>query len=179
MALLQTTASSPISFSSSAPDTPADARPAVSHPASALATHHPASSEKKSTPPVTLKLRREMTQPVLSRAELVSSMDAPLGKLADDVFPSQYRSNILSTKSNQNYQPDHRSKQLRINASRLSADYFPIRQVSRSRVNDRLPSPKGKITIDLSSHFLFQSLTNLLPIYYSDEKKLTSSFLKI
>lgn len=157
MALLQTTASSPISFSSSSPDTPAESRPAISHPASALAVQHPSFTEKKSTPPVTLKLRREMTQPVLSRAELVSSMDAPLEKLANnDMFPSQYRSNILGTKTNSNHQQDHRSRQVRINASRLSADYFPVRQVSRSRVNDRLPSPKGKLIINLSYSFSLQ-----------------------
>lgn len=157
MALLQTAASSPIP--SSSPHTPGESRPAVSHPASALATQPPSPPAKNFSPPVTLKLRREMTQPVLSRAELVSSMDAPLEKLANnDMFPIQYRSNIISTRANQSPLTDqHRSRHVRINGSRLSADYFPVRQVSRSRVNDRLPSPKGKIFIDHFRLFLSEN----------------------
>lgn len=150
MALLQTTASSPTS-GSPAPLTPGESRPTVSHPASALGAQPPSPPTKNISPSVSLKLRREMTQPVLSRAELISSMDAPLEKLANnDLFPIQYRSNIVSTRANQTHVPEtHRSRQVRINGSRLSADYFPVRQVSRSRVNDRLPSPKGKIHIEI------------------------------
>ena len=165
MALLQTTASSPTSLPSS-PHTLAESRPAVSHPASALGTQPSSSPAKNPSPPVTLKLRREMTQPVLSRAELVSSMDAPLEKLANnDIFPIQYRSNIISTRGNQTQQTDHhRSRHVRINGSRLSADYFPVRQVSRSRVNDRLPSPKGKIFIDLCPYFSLREFSSKIPL---------------
>jgi hypothetical protein len=142
-----TNTSSPASLSSSSPNTPAtEVRITMQHPASALcAQQHSSSSSKNSTPSVTLKLRREMTQPALSRVELVSTMDASLEKLAgNDTFPPQYRTNIANTKLNQPNQSDLRCKQLRINPSRLSAECFPIRHISRTRVNDRLPSPKGK-----------------------------------
>ena len=143
--LLQPNPSSPTSLPASSPNTPAETRPTLSHPASAISAHHQSFVTKNSTPPVTLRLRREMTQPTLSRAELVSSMDFPLEKIAtNDNFPLPYRSNISSTKSNLTSQSDLRCKQIKIVASRLSAEYVPVRQISRSRVNDALPSPKGK-----------------------------------
>ena len=158
----QPKAFSPVSLSSSSPNTPAvEARLTMQHPASALGVQQQSSSSKTSTPSVTLKLRREMTQPALSRAELVSTMDASLEKLAaNDTFPPQYRTNLTSTKLNLPHQSDLRCKQLRINPSRLSAECFPVRHISRSRVNDRLPSPKGKqivylFSLSLSVSFIF------------------------
>jgi hypothetical protein len=108
---------------------------------------------------VTLKLRREYTQPALSRVELVSSADFPLEKIAaNDNFPNQYRTSIIAPKPYHNPQTDTRHKQLRINASRLSVDYVPVRQLSRTRVNDGLPSPKGTKIIKILFFFLFDFL---------------------
>lgn len=169
----QTSTSSPCSPSS---NSPAETRPNISQPASALSVQHQSSVTKNSTPQLaTLRLRREMTQPTIGRVELVSSMDAPLEKLAaNDTFPAQYRSNLTNTKQ----QTDIRNKSLRIIPSRLSADYFPVRHVSRTRVNDRLPSPKGKIIgIPL---FLIHQKEKPTEIFLSDIYKLNSSyFIKI
>jgi len=103
-----------------------------------------------------VKFRREMSQPVLSHVGLVSSPDSPIEKLATNdssSFPSRpnmnYRLNQLS-------QSDTRQKQIKINASRISVDCLPIRQISRSRVNDPFPSPKGKKPTKKS--FFFRSL---------------------
>lgn len=126
------------------------------HPASALDVQQQPSSSKSSNRSVTLKLRREMTQPILSRAELVSTMDCPLEKLVmNDNFPAQYRSNITNIKLNQNHQSDLRCKPLKINPSRLSAEYVPVRHLSRSKVNDHLPSPKGNRIVFLLIFFFF------------------------
>jgi hypothetical protein len=89
-----------------------------------------------------------MTQPILSRAELVSSLDFSHEKnVINENFPLAFRANLTSNKLTY-HQSDLRHKQLRLNPSRLPTDCSPVRQTSRSRVNDRLPSPKGKkITI--------------------------------
>jgi hypothetical protein len=132
--------------SSSSSTTPVEHRLVLSHPPSALSVQpqHPLLPSKNSNHTVSLKLRREMTQPVLNRVELTSSMDSPIEKIAaNDSVPFQIRLNH-NNKLNQNQQSDLRSKQIKLNASRLSVDYGPIRHISRSRVNDRLPSPKGK-----------------------------------
>jgi len=140
------------SSSSSASNTPAEIRPVVPQSASALSMQHQTVSSKASNSPATFKFRREMTQPTISRAELMSSLDYPIEKIAaNDNFPNQYRSNITINKSYHNQQSDIRHKQLKINPSRLSVDYVPIRQISRSRVNDCLPSPKGKKIIKFFS----------------------------
>ncbi len=153
-ALLQTNTSS---SSSSSSNSPAETRPSASHPTSALGTtQHQSFTPKPPSHPVTLKLRREVTQPILSRVELVSTLDSPLEKIAaNDNFPIQYRSNITNHKS--------KPKNIRINPSRLSADYFPVRQISRSRVNDRPPSPKGKKSLFLFSFSL--SIKNQPSLY--------------
>ena len=144
--------------SSSLSNTPAENRPVVSHPVSALGTQHQTFTSRNPNPPVTLRLRREFTQPVLSRVELVSSADFPLEKIAaNDNFPNQYRTSVIAPKPYHNPQTDTRHKQLRVNPSRLSADYTPVRQLSRSRVNDCLPSPKGK-KIKILFFFLFDFL---------------------
>ncbi len=155
-ALLQPKSSSPISLPASSPNTPAEVRTGITHPASALGIQHQSSATKNPNPVVTLKFRREMTQPIISRAELVSTMDYPLEKLVmNDNFPVQYRSNITSTKLNQNHQSDLRCKQLKINPGRFCSDYYPARHLSRSRINDRLPSPKGKRFVFLFIFFFY------------------------
>ncbi len=163
------------SSSSSTSNTPAEIRPAVPQSASALSMQHQTLSSKTSNSPATFKFRREMTQPTISRAELMSSLDYPLEKIAtNDNFPNQYRSNIIISKSYHNQQADIRHKQLKINASRLSVDYVPIRQISRSRVNDCLPSPKGKKIKKIFFFFfiLFSLLKNVI-------LKINCYFLKI
>jgi hypothetical protein len=148
---IKTPASAPLqtnssSTSPSSSTTPAEPRLVLSHPSSALGTQQQSISSKNSIHPVSLRLRREMTQPVLNRVELISSLDSPLEKIAaNDSLPFQLRLNNTN-KLNQNQQSDLRCKQFKINPSRLSVDYVPVRQISRSRVNDCLPSPKGKKT---------------------------------
>jgi len=137
----QLKALSPVSSSSS--NTSPETRPVVSQPVGALNTHPHSFTMKAPAQPVTLKLRREMTQPTLSRVELVSTLDNPLEKLAvNENLSTPYRANVKLAQNQ--HTTDYRHRQIRINASRLSAEYFPVRQVSRTRVNDHLPSPKGK-----------------------------------
>ncbi|CAF0803535.1 unnamed protein product [Rotaria sordida] len=139
------TSSSSISSSLSA--TPAENRPVPPHSASALATHQSFSSKTPNTP-VSLKLRREMTQPALTRVELNPSSDSPIEKLAtNDNFVFQFRSmsNNNNNKLSQNQQPDLRQKPLKISPHRLSVESLPIRQLSRSKVNNGLSSPKDLI----------------------------------
>ena len=137
----QATSSTPPSSSST---TPAEARPLLPHPSSALSAHYHSFTAKSPHSPASLRLRREMTQPSLNRLELMSASDNLLDRnhLLGDILPFPYRSNV---KSNPGQAPlDIRSKTSKTNPTRLSADYFPTRQVSRSKANDSLPSPKGK-----------------------------------
>ncbi|CAF2430806.1 unnamed protein product [Rotaria sp. Silwood2] len=142
--------------SSSLSASPAENRPILPHSASALATTHQSlfSKNSNSNTPISLKLRREMTQPALTRIEVIPSSDSPLEKLAtSDNFLFQYRSisnNNNNNKLNQNQQSDIRQKQLKISSNRLSVDYLPVRQLSRSKVNSGLPSPKD---VKLPNHF--------------------------
>ncbi|CAF1538502.1 unnamed protein product [Rotaria magnacalcarata] len=141
------------SLSTSLSMTPAENRPVLAHSASALATHLHSSSSKSSSSPVSLKLRREMTQPTLTRVEVAPIADSSLEKLAaSDNYLFQLRSvpntntntNIITnnTKSNQNQQADLRQRQLKVTPTRLSIDYLPVRQISRTKVTNALPSPK-------------------------------------
>ncbi len=103
-----------------------------------------------------VKFRREMSQPVLSHVGLITSSDFPIEKLAtNDSSPFQSRPN-MNYRLNQFPQSDIRQKQIKINASRISVECLPIRQISRSRVNDPFPSPKGKKPTKKS--FFFRSL---------------------
>lgn len=124
--------------------TPAEPPPIVPHPSSALSAQYHATVTKTSNSPASLKLRREMTQPALSRIELFSSTDLPMEKLAvNDFVTTPYRASL---KINGCQPPiDVRSKLQKSNSTRLSAEYLPQRQTTRSKiVTDRLPSPKGK-----------------------------------
>lgn len=129
--------------------TPAETRSIFPHPTSALATHHQSHNSKHLSGSVSLKLRREMTQPTLSRIEVVSSTDSPIEKLAaNDNYLFQFRSNTNNSnpvyKLSQTQQPDSRQKSLKANTNRLSVDFLPVRQLSRSKATNPLPSPKGK-----------------------------------
>ncbi|CAF0755371.1 unnamed protein product [Adineta steineri] len=88
-----------------------------------------------------LRLRREMSQPALSRVELTCSTDSSSEKNGTNDNLS------LHSRPNVNYrlsqQPDIRQKQYKLNPARLSIEYLPVRQISRSRVYDNPPSPKG------------------------------------
>ncbi|CAF1316316.1 unnamed protein product, partial [Didymodactylos carnosus] len=103
---------------------------------------------------VTLKLRREMTQPTLARVELLSN--SPLETLAfsqsaDDNY-HQYNQingkNFAKLFRTQQNDPLHsiQPAKLKTNPSRMFIDSLPVRQLSRTKVNDRLPSPKDLIT---------------------------------
>ncbi|CAF4348719.1 unnamed protein product, partial [Adineta steineri] len=87
-----------------------------------------------------LRLRREMSQPALSRVELTCSTDSSSEKNGTNDSLS------LHSRPNVNYrlsqQPDIRQKQYKLNPARLSIEYLPVRQISRSRVYDNPPSPK-------------------------------------
>jgi hypothetical protein len=170
----QTNYSSPSTSSST---TPAETLPLPPHPASALSTHHHSFSSKNANNPVTLRLRREMTQPTMSRIELISS-DTPLGKIAaNDSFPFQFRSNNNNiNKLNPNQQYDIRSKQLKISSNRVSVDYLPVRQLSRSKLNDPLPSPKGKKKTPIFI-LIFSLIQKLL--FLNSYLKINSYFVKI
>jgi hypothetical protein len=127
---------------SSSSTTPVEARP-LPHPASALSGNYHSLTAKSAQSPASLRLRRELTQPSLNRLELISSSENVLDKsLIGDILPFPYRSSVKATSSHAPL--DIRSKIARANPNRLSADYFPTRQVSRTKVNDSLPSPKGK-----------------------------------
>ncbi|CAF4970836.1 unnamed protein product [Rotaria socialis] len=141
------------SLSTSLSMTPAENRPVLAHSASALATHLQSSSSKSSSSPVSLKLRREMTQPTLTRIDVAPIADSSLEKLAaSENYLFQFRSvpntntNIITnnTKSNQNQQADLRQRHLKVTPARLSVDFLPVRQITRTKVTNALPSPKGK-----------------------------------
>lgn len=128
---------------SSSSTTPVEVRPLLPHPTSALSANYHSLTMKSAQSPVSLRLRREMTQPSMNRMELFSSSENMLDKnLISDILPFPYRSSLKVTSSQAPL--DIRSRAPRVNPNRLSADYFPTRQVSRSKVNDSLPSPKGK-----------------------------------
>ena len=128
---------------SSSSTTPVEVRPLLPHPTSALSANYHSLTTKSAQSPASLRLRREMTQPSMNRIELLSSSENILDKnLISDILPFPYRSGLKVTSSQAPL--DIRSRAPKINPNRLSADYFPTRQVSRSKVNDSLPSPKGK-----------------------------------
>lgn len=118
----------------------AEVRQSQTHPSSAQNHSSNQKSQQNTTP--SLKLRREMTQPVMSRAEFMSS-DGTIEKIVEDeLIPFPYRASL---RINANPPPiDIRSKPSRTASNRLTADYFPPKTVGRPRINDRLPSPKGK-----------------------------------
>lgn len=129
----------------SSPSTPPAENPVIlPHPSSALSAQYHSMTVKSSSSPASLRLRREMTQPVLNRIELFSSTDCPMEKMAsNDAVAIPYRTSL---KINGSQPPiEIRPKLLKSTSTRLSAEYLPGRQVSRSKiVTDRLPSPKGK-----------------------------------
>ena len=143
-------------MSSSLSTTPAETRPVLPHSASTFPEQHHSFSAKNPNIPASLKLRREMTQPALHRIEFVPSSDSPIEKPAiNDNYLFHYRSNINNINTshhrlNQNQQIDVRQKQGRINPTHLSIDYLPFRQISKSKVNNPLPSPRGKKTKSFS-----------------------------
>jgi len=127
---------------SSPSTTPAELPGLLPHPNSALSAPYHSTTTKTSTSPASLKLRRELTQPALNRIELFSSNDCPMEKMAsNELLSVPYRSNL---KINGGQPPlEIRPRLSKTNSTRLSAEYFPTRQVTRSKiVNDRLPSPK-------------------------------------
>ncbi|CAF4699954.1 unnamed protein product, partial [Rotaria socialis] len=88
------------SLSTSLSMTPAENRPVLAHSASALATHLQSSSSKSSSSPVSLKLRREMTQPTLTRIDVAPIADSSLEKLAaSENYLFQFRS-VPNTNTN-------------------------------------------------------------------------------
>ncbi|UJR37974.1 hypothetical protein I4U23_030656 [Adineta vaga] len=157
------------SSSSSSSVTPAENHSNFLHRASSRLTDNQILSSKSFQNLTSLKLRREMSQPALSRSELNSSSDNPTEKSSsNDNTSTISRTNIIYRLS-QSQQPDLRQKQVKLNPTRLSLENVPIRHISRSRVNDNPLSPKGK-RIDYFSIrcFIkrFHSKRKLIPISY-------------
>lgn len=176
--------------------TPAENRPNMVHSASPLASHAQSSNPKNSSSPVSLKLRREMTQPTLTRVEVVPLADSPLERLAaNDMYSFNLRSvpnnnnnpftvnnnNNNSFKLNPSQPTDTRQRQSRMPSTRLTVDYLPIRQISRTKATNALPSPKGKKRKCIFSIPSAKQKSIAFPfnIIFTYKKEINSCFLKI
>ncbi|CAF4871522.1 unnamed protein product, partial [Rotaria socialis] len=85
------------------------------------------------------------------RIDVAPIADSSLEKLAaSENYLFQFRSvpntntNIITnnSKSNQNQQADLRQRHLKVTPARLSVDFLPVRQITRTKVTNALPSPK-------------------------------------
>ncbi|CAF1079154.1 unnamed protein product [Adineta ricciae] len=129
--------------SSSSSMTPAENQPTLAQRSSSRLTDNQVLSSKSFHNLAALKLRREMSQPALSRVEFNSSSDNPSEKISsNDNSSLPSRTNIIYRLS-QSQQPDLRQKQAKLNPTRLSLENLPVRHISKTRVNDNPPSPKG------------------------------------
>ncbi|CAF1148026.1 unnamed protein product [Didymodactylos carnosus] len=126
---------------------------------------------------IAVKLRREMTQPTLTRVELLSNPPLETLALSQTVDDNYHQYNPINGK---NFVKLLRSQQndplfsmpinkLKSTSSRISVDSLPIRQLSRSKINDRLPSPKDLITS--------LNLNHLPPLHTTNSKLLKQKLL--
>lgn len=142
--------------SSSSSVTPAENHPTLAQRSTSRLTDNQVLSSKSFHNLAALKLRREMSQPTLSRVEFNSSSDNPLEKASSNENSSlPSRANVIYRLS-QSQQPDLRQKQVKLNPTRLSLENLPVRHISKTRVNDNPPSPKGKKGQEHFSLFFFR-----------------------